>query len=101
MATGAGRYQGQALNSINPLRYASIFLLSFFRGLTNLASSRDTVLFPAYSWTVIRFVADNPYAELVQDICYVTLISLLGSVVHGLSIVISLGTCRRVCSCSS
>ncbi|KAM0753984.1 hypothetical protein T439DRAFT_169004 [Meredithblackwellia eburnea MCA 4105] len=41
MATGAGRYQGQALNPINPLR-------------------RDTILFPAYTWTVIRFVADNP-----------------------------------------
>ncbi|ORY66655.1 Cupredoxin [Leucosporidium creatinivorum] len=41
MGNGAGRYQGQALNSNNPLR-------------------RDTVLLPAYTWTVLRFVADNP-----------------------------------------
>ncbi|KAL8291388.1 hypothetical protein RQP46_002366 [Phenoliferia psychrophenolica] len=41
MGTGAGRYQGQALDTVNPLR-------------------RDTILFKAYSWTVFRFVADNP-----------------------------------------
>jgi len=41
VGTGVGKYQGQALNATNPLR-------------------RDTVLMPAYTWTVLRFVADNP-----------------------------------------
>ncbi|BGP57007.1 hypothetical protein JCM8202_004558 [Rhodotorula sphaerocarpa] len=41
MGQGAGRYQGQALQEQNPMR-------------------RDTALFPAYTYTVIRFVADNP-----------------------------------------
>ncbi|KAK4047081.1 hypothetical protein OIV83_005644 [Microbotryomycetes sp. JL201] len=40
MGQGAGRYQAQALNSTNPMR-------------------RDTVLLPAYTWTVLRFKADN------------------------------------------
>lgn len=40
MGTGAGRYIGQPLNSTNPLR-------------------RDTVLIPAYSYLVLRFVTDN------------------------------------------
>ncbi|THH31935.1 hypothetical protein EUX98_g2246 [Antrodiella citrinella] len=41
MGVGAGRYIGQALNEVNPLR-------------------RDTVLIPAYSWTILRFITDNP-----------------------------------------
>ncbi|KAI0269650.1 hypothetical protein BGY98DRAFT_937730 [Russula aff. rugulosa BPL654] len=41
MGSGAGRYSGQELNATSPLR-------------------RDTVLIPAYSWTVLRFVTDNP-----------------------------------------
>ncbi|KAI0092237.1 multicopper oxidase 2A [Irpex rosettiformis] len=41
MGTGAGRYQGQALNSTNPLR-------------------RDTMVIPAYSYMVLRFITDNP-----------------------------------------
>lgn len=41
MGMGAGRYIGQGLNEVNPLR-------------------RDTVLIPAYSWTILRFVTDNP-----------------------------------------
>ncbi|KAI0261865.1 multicopper oxidase 2A [Gloeopeniophorella convolvens] len=41
MGSGAGRYIGQALNATAPLR-------------------RDTILIPAYSWTVLRFVTDNP-----------------------------------------
>ncbi|KAI0069818.1 Cupredoxin [Panus rudis PR-1116 ss-1] len=40
MGTGAGRYNGTALNTKNPLR-------------------RDTVLIPAFSWTVLRFITDN------------------------------------------
>jgi hypothetical protein len=40
MGSGAGRYSGQELNATSPLR-------------------RDTVLIPAYSWTVLRFVTDN------------------------------------------
>lgn len=40
MGTGAGRYIGQTLNNTNPLR-------------------RDTVLIPAYSYLVLRFVTDN------------------------------------------
>ncbi|KWU44544.1 hypothetical protein RHOSPDRAFT_17827 [Rhodotorula sp. JG-1b] len=41
MGQGQGRYQEQALQEQNPMR-------------------RDTVVFPAYTWTVLRFVADNP-----------------------------------------
>jgi len=41
MGSGAGRYIGQELNATSPLR-------------------RDTVLIPAYSWVVLRFVTDNP-----------------------------------------
>ncbi|KAF8524707.1 multicopper oxidase 2A [Hysterangium stoloniferum] len=41
MGTGAGRYVGQAIDDPNPLR-------------------RDTVLIPAYSYMVLRFVTDNP-----------------------------------------
>ncbi len=40
MGSGAGRYNGQELNATSPLR-------------------RDTVLIPAYSWVVLRFVTDN------------------------------------------
>jgi len=40
MGSGDGRYTGQALNNTNPLR-------------------RDTVLIPAYSYLVMRFVTDN------------------------------------------
>ncbi|KAN0135814.1 multicopper oxidase 2A [Lactarius tabidus] len=41
MGTGAGRYTGQELNTTAPLQ-------------------RDTVLIPAYSWMVLRFITDNP-----------------------------------------
>ncbi|KAH8093091.1 multicopper oxidase 2A [Cristinia sonorae] len=41
MGSGAGRYIGQKLNEVNPLR-------------------RDTILIPAFSWTILRFVTDNP-----------------------------------------
>ncbi|KAH9980737.1 multicopper oxidase-domain-containing protein [Russula compacta] len=41
MGGGAGRYDGQELNTTSPL-------------------NRDTVLIPAYSWVVLRFVTDNP-----------------------------------------
>lgn len=41
MGTGAGRYTGQELNATSPLR-------------------RDTILIPAYSWVVLRFITDNP-----------------------------------------
>jgi hypothetical protein len=40
MGTGAGRYTGQQLNATAPLQ-------------------RDTVLIPAYSWMVLRFITDN------------------------------------------
>ena len=40
MGTSAGRYTGQALNATAPLQ-------------------RDTVLIPAYSWIVLRFITDN------------------------------------------
>jgi hypothetical protein len=40
MGSGAGRYTGQELNATSPLQ-------------------RDTVLIPAYSWVVLRFVSDN------------------------------------------
>ena len=45
MGTAAGRYQSQPLNNTNPLR-------------------RDTVLIPAYSWMVLRFVVDNRTSPL-------------------------------------
>jgi len=41
VGAGAGRYTGQALNATDPLR-------------------RDTVLIPAYTFLVLRFVTDNP-----------------------------------------
>jgi len=41
MGSGEGRFTGQPLNNTNPLR-------------------RDTVLIPAYTWVVLRFVTDNP-----------------------------------------
>ncbi|KAI0294020.1 Cupredoxin [Multifurca ochricompacta] len=41
MGVGAGRYIGQTLNATSPLR-------------------RDTIVIPAYSWVVLRFVTDNP-----------------------------------------
>ncbi|KAH9991861.1 multicopper oxidase 2A [Russula vinacea] len=41
MGSGGGRYIGQELNATSPLR-------------------RDTILIPAYSWVVLRFVTDNP-----------------------------------------
>lgn len=41
MGSGAGRYIGQELNNTNPLR-------------------RDTILIPAYSYMVLRYVTDNP-----------------------------------------
>ncbi|POY75890.1 hypothetical protein BMF94_0973 [Rhodotorula taiwanensis] len=47
MGQGAGRYTGQALNEVNPMR-------------------RDTALFPAYTYAVIRFIADNPFNILPQ-----------------------------------
>lgn len=40
MGGGAGRYDGQELNTTSPL-------------------NRDTILIPAYSWVVLRFVTDN------------------------------------------
>ena len=40
MGSGEGRYSGQELNATSPLR-------------------RDTILIPAYSWLVLRFVTDN------------------------------------------
>ena len=40
MGTGAGRYTGQELNATAPLQ-------------------RDTVVIPAYSWIVLRFITDN------------------------------------------
>lgn len=41
MASGGGTYQGQAVNNTAP-------------------PLRDTVVIPAESWTILRFVADNP-----------------------------------------
>ncbi|SGY20472.1 BQ5605_C016g08067 [Microbotryum silenes-dioicae] len=41
VGSGNGRYQNQNLNNANPLY-------------------RDTTLLSAYTWTVLRFVADNP-----------------------------------------
>jgi len=40
MGEGAGRYSGQELNATSPLR-------------------RDTILIPANSWVILRFVTDN------------------------------------------
>jgi FtsP/CotA-like multicopper oxidase with cupredoxin domain len=40
MGEGEGRYTGQKLDATSPLR-------------------RDTILIPAYSWMVLRFVTDN------------------------------------------
>jgi FtsP/CotA-like multicopper oxidase with cupredoxin domain len=44
MGEGAGRYSGQELNATSPLR-------------------RDTILTPANSWVVLRFVTDNREAS--------------------------------------
>jgi len=41
MGRGEGRYIGQELNTTSPL-------------------ARDTILIPAYSWLVLRFITDNP-----------------------------------------
>ncbi|KAH9960009.1 multicopper oxidase 2A [Russula dissimulans] len=41
MGRGEGRYIGQELNATSPL-------------------ARDTILIPAYSWLVLRFITDNP-----------------------------------------
>jgi len=41
MGTGAGRYTGGEFNTTSPLR-------------------RDTILIPAFSWVVLRYVTDNP-----------------------------------------
>ncbi|KZT04954.1 multicopper oxidase [Laetiporus sulphureus 93-53] len=41
MASGDGRYEGQSVNNTAPM-------------------DRDTVVIPAYSWMILRFVADNP-----------------------------------------
>jgi Multicopper oxidase len=40
MGSGSGRYTGQELNTTSPL-------------------ARDTILIPAYSWMVLRFITDN------------------------------------------
>ena len=40
MGTGAGRYTGEDFNTTSPLR-------------------RDTILIPAFSWVVLRYVTDN------------------------------------------
>lgn len=68
MGSGLGRYTGQALNATNPLRYALIFL-SHYPGRLGLRehARRDTVLIPAYSWTVLRFVTDNrkPFVDFL------------------------------------
>ena len=40
MGMDVGRYQNEKLDTTNPLR-------------------RDTVLIPAYSYTVLRFITDN------------------------------------------
>ena len=40
MGTGAGRYTGEEFNATSPLR-------------------RDTILIPAFSWVVLRYVTDN------------------------------------------
>ena len=50
MGTGAGRYNGQELNTTSPLR-------------------RDTVLIPAYSWVVLRFVTDNREHQPIPSPC--------------------------------
>jgi hypothetical protein len=69
MGSGAGRYQGQALDSNNPMRRdTGEQTLSRRRfassALTSTGSRTDPcshiVLLQAYSWTVLRFVADNP-----------------------------------------
>lgn len=64
MGQGAGRYQGQALQEQNPMRCVAVLPFRLFSGaradIFSRASSRDTALFPAYTYTVIRFVADNP-----------------------------------------
>src|SRR6267142_2809035 len=45
MGEGAGRYSGQELNATSPLR-------------------RDTILIPANSWVILRFVTDNRESSL-------------------------------------
>ena len=55
MGSGAGRYNGQELNATSPLR-------------------RDTVLIPAFSWMVLRFVSDNR-----ERIIYLELYDVIGS----------------------
>jgi Multicopper oxidase len=40
MGLGVGRYTGQNLDATSPLR-------------------RDTILVPAFSWVVLRFITDN------------------------------------------
>ncbi|CAL1697521.1 unnamed protein product [Somion occarium] len=66
MGTGSGRYIGQPLNTKSPLR-------------------RDTVLIPAYSWMILRFITDNHLSKLA----------------YGLSTVISHGIWPLVYSCRS
>ena len=51
MGTATGRYIGQPLNEVNPIR-------------------RDTFLIPAYNWMIIRFTTDNrAYRCLVARRC--------------------------------
>ena len=51
MGSGGGRYIGQELNVTSPLR-------------------RDTILIPAYSWVVLRFVTDNRELLSISPNCF-------------------------------
>jgi len=56
---GSGRYIGQQLSTVNPMRFVSdcIFCvdLSFIH-----FRRRDTFLIPAFHWMVVRIVTDLP-----------------------------------------
>jgi hypothetical protein len=79
MGTGAGRYVGQAVDNTNPLR-------------------RDTVVIPAYSYLILRFVTDNrEYSRFsILQRSY-----LPEQLVSGHSIAIWRGTWPQVSLCSS
>ena len=78
MGTGAGRYTGQALNATAPLQ-------------------RDTVLIPAYSWIVLRFITDNRNLLFLSPLSRQSLICAVTQRACGRSIAISRGIWQLGC----
>jgi hypothetical protein len=59
MGTNVGRYQNETLDTTNPLR-------------------RDTILIPAYSYTVLRFITDNRTLFLIYFSLFYFNLSIFG-----------------------